>query len=609
VKLDPSKIATSNTRAERPRRGTFRREGVRDTQELRRIAALPRRAPEHAAIEDCVRLSELLRRPGGTMTLHPVQATVFAELLERGGCVGSICAGGGKTLITLLAAEIVDAKRPVVLVPSGLVDKTRREYDTLGRHWNVSRVPTVIGYEMLGREQSSERLRELAPDLIAADEAHRLKNPKAAVTRRVRRYLDENESTIFVPFSGTLTNASLTECAHLFEWALGKLSPLPRRYQDVTEWGLAIDVDVPAGVLRFAPGALTQLYDEGEARLSANDELTATRSAVRRRMVETPGVVATHESFIGSSLRVNVIPLNVVRDDVDAAIVQLDETWSTPDGHPINDAASKWRHTLELGAGFYYVWDPRPPKAWLDARRAWSATCRHILGHNRRELDSELQVINAVHRGEYDGEVLTNSGMPIGNGLPVDETLRAWEVIKPTFEPNQEPRWLDDAVIDFVRAWIKEGPGLVWCGHVAVAERLEDVLGLPYYGRKGLSRAGVPIESARPADGSCVVSIASSGTGRNLQAWSRSLVIPSALGGAQVEQLLARTHREGQRADEVTYDFLITCGRAFDAYLKARSEAAFIQETTGQRQRLLFADVVDGCTPDVLGKNTARWGA
>lgn len=619
MKISPAAIAASNALASKPSRSAFkRREGVTHTVEFQRVAGLARRPHTFASAEECDALAALLRTAAGKMTLLPEQATVFAELFAFRRLVGSICAGGGKTLMTLLMGRILEVERTVVLVPSGLADKTRREYAQLREHWIVDHMPEVVGYEYLGRVQADGLLERLRPQLIVADEAHRLKNTKAACTRRVRRYLKEHAGEVtYVPLSGTLTGAALADCAHQYEWALGAHSPLPRRHVDIAEWGSAIDVDVAPGTMRFAPGALEQLYSAEDAELAATDELTAVRNAVQRRVRETPGVIATEDSYGGASLTVRLVPLDRPRPDVDAAMARLEESWCTPDEWPISDAAQKHAHGLEIGSGFFYAWDPRPPIEWVTARRAWSATCRHVIDHGQR-ADSELQLINAIRHARRSGDkwithVPTQNGLVVGSGS-IDETLACWEELRDTFRPNSVPRWIDDEVINYVAGWLEYNPrdgdpgrpAIVWCGHTALAERLSAKLGLDYYGRKGLNARGEPIEGANGRY-PIIASIASSGTGRNLQAFHRNLVIPSKLGGISAEQLLARTHRKGQPADEVTYEILITCARAYRMYERAIEKARYIRDTTGQKQRILFADTLDEVRVAVPRLNGPRW--
>ena len=71
----------------------------------------------------------------------------------------------------------------------------------------------------------------------------------------------------------------------------------------------------------------------------------------------------------------------------------------------------------------------------------------------------------------------------------------------------------------------------------------------PFYGAGDVAAAGILQENGKRT---VVASIKAHGTGRNLQAFCRNLVANPPSDGATWEQLLGRTHRQGQEADEVT---------------------------------------------------------
>lgn len=578
----------------------FRTHGVRESAEFRRIANLPRRpacAPEGLAET----LGPLVLRPGSSFALRPVQAWALDELSRRGGLLASILVGGGKTLISALAPLALDSRRSVLLVPARLRDKTRSDFASLAREFVIETFPVVISYESLGRVSGADRLDLLAPDLVIADEAHRLKNRSAAVTRRVGRYL-ESSGARFVAMSGTLTSRKLAEFAHLSAWALGDASPLPRGYADLTEWGLAIDEKIDPGAQRMDAGALRALWSPADVEASRlTGEIEASRLAVRRRIAETPGVVTTADRPVGASLSITLIGMPPAAS-MDPDFATLRGAWETPDGHPLSDASAVWRHAGELALGFFYVWDPRPPREWLDARRAWSQVSRHVLSTNKSAIDSELQLVQAIDRGDYAGKYAQQAGIVLGNGT-IPETLASWREVRDTFRPNSIPVWRASYLIEFVRAWLDGGPGIVWVHHVAAGEKLSADLALPYFGQGGIDkRSGRSIETANGA--ACIASIASCGEGRNLQAWTRSLVISAPKSGATWEQLIGRTHRAGQLADEVSIDVLIACKEHADAFDQARADARYIQSTTGQDQKLLYADTIGYPSPTMHGP---RW--
>jgi hypothetical protein len=580
----------------------FRSQGVRESAEFRRIANLPRRTLAPEALDAlAAELAPLVTRPGSAWTLRPVQAWALDELARRGGLLASILVGGGKTLISALAPLALDSRRAVLLVPARLRGKTRADFEVLAREFAIEVLPEIVSYESLGRVSGADTLDALAPDLVIADEAHRLKNRSAACTRRVGRYLEASRAR-FVAMSGTLTSRKLEEFAHLSAWALGDASPLPRTYADLTEWGLAVDEQIDPGAQRLDAGALRALWSPAEVQVSRDvDEIEASRRAVRRRIAETPGVVTTADRPVGASLSIALVPM-LGAATMDADFATLRGAWETPDGHPLADASAVWRHAGELAAGFFYVWDPRPPREWLDARRAWSQVCRHVLATNRSEIDSELQLVQAIDRGDYAGKRAQAGGLTLGVGT-IPETLEAWRAIRETFRPNSTPVWRSDFLAEFVGEWFKGGPGIVWVHHVAVGERLAERLGVPYFGRGGLDlRTGKSIETANGA--ACIASIASCGEGRNLQAWARNLVITPPKSGATWEQLIGRTHRAGQRADEVQVEIAIACREHVEAFDQARADAAYIQSTTGQDQKLIYADCLGYPFPTMNGP---RW--
>lgn len=558
-------------------------DGILATQEFFRISRLPRRNWEtdeslHAAT---AAVNEWLRKPGGTMQLWPVQAAALIELATTKGALGQIAVGKGKSLITLLAPVVLAAKRPILLVPAQLrVQTLEHVIPEMRRHWRLHEGLRVLGYSELSIAKNKDLLFELLPDLIVLDECQAVRNGTAARTKRLRAYLKEFPETQVVAVSGSIVKRSVLDYWQLALWALKPdLCPLPNTWREVSDWAAAIDADVPAEKRR-APGALLRFCNDGEE----------ARVGYGRRLTETPGIVATSTNDLGVSL---ILARRKVRvpEKVLAAMATMRTTWITPYGDEITEAIDLWRHMRELACGFYYRWDPAPPAAWLTARREWKQLVRATLAFNRKGLDSELLVARwyAEQAKKGQGVKETKENVAI---------WEAWQVIKDSFEPNSVPYWLDDFAVRDAHAWLKQYEGIVWTEHVAFAKELAEYSGAPYFGA-GME-ASRDILTAR---GPIIASVAAHGEGKNLQQWSHNLITAPSSSGKTWEQVIGRTHRMGQLADEDYFDIWLHAAELEASFERARSDAAYIEQTTGARQKLCYADIVlaPGGGSDVVG--------
>jgi hypothetical protein len=435
---------------------------------------------------------------------------------------------------------------------------------------------------MLGLVQYEAELEVYAPDLIIADEVHKLKNRRSAVTRRVGRYMHQHPETRFVGLSGTIMRRSLLEFAHILRWCLKDNAPIPSHYNEVEEWASALDEDVsgrPGDELgRLEPGALLQLCTADE--LASESPMTAARKGFRRRLVETPGVIATagNGERVDCPIRISAVTYPMQRQ-TDEAFHKLRSLWLAPaDDYPLTSGAEIWAHAKALALGLTYVWNPRPPREWLEPRRDWGAFVRSVISHSRT-LDSEKHVADAVLSGRIDDE----------------GALQRWLAVRDTFEPNSVPVWHDDSALRRCAEWAAEEPGIVWTEHAFFAERLAELTGLTYYGAKGLDRDGRFIDDA-DSTRSAIVSIDANREGRNLQAkWSRNLITSPPEGSDVWQQTIGRTHRTGQTADEVIVDVLLGCAEHANAW---RGVEAF--DCRGRMARRLR-------NRDVRWRTLARW--
>lgn len=543
---------------------------VRDDVEFKRITALPRRvwtAEEGEALAD--ELTELLRTDHGRMRLRPIQAIALNEIFEVGGLFGPIRVGAGKTLISLLAPIAAESQRPALLIPAALRDKTERAMRELKEHWQIHGRIRIFSYEQLGTKNHAETLDAYKPDLFVCDECHRLKNyRKAAVARRVRRFFDSHPETKMVALSGTITKRSLLDYAHLLRWCLKDGTPLPTIANVLETWADALD-ERKGQVKRAHPGVLVNWGPE-----EIEKPRKRARVGYRKRLVETPGVVATEESPIDASIVVRQIapPPSTA---IDQAFELLRSAWVTPDGHPIADGASMWRHANEIALGFYYVWDPRPPADWLNARSEWAAECRKVLSRSRT-VDTEGQL----------------KAMMLGGEVEMSPNLARWLAVEKDFTPVTVPVWIDDSVVRWIEKWARSNNGIIWVKHRSFGEQLSQELAIPYYSQGGCTEDGRNI-LRHPEGQPMIASIDSIRTGHNLQAWCHNLVACPPPNGEQWEQLMGRTHRDGQQADQVTFDVPAFCLEQTEALTQAIADSEYTSTTLGVPQKLLLADRID----------------
>ena len=547
---------------------------VEHTPEIDRIAALPRRVwSDEAAIDLAARLTRELKTPGGTMTLKPVQAIALYEAMECGGLFGPIKVGGGKTLLSALLPLVLEAKRPILLLPAALVEKTWKEFRELSKHWRVPTNIQIESYEMLSLVQSARKLEYIQPDFLETDEAHYIKNHRAGRTRRVVRYMQQHPETRFAAFSGTMIKSSIRDFAHFVRWALKEGAPVPKTDDEVSAWADALDEKVnPLG--RRQAGALLQFGG------------SSAREAFQRRLLETPGVVASSATDgVDCSLRISALEYTASETTAGHFEV-LRKTFTTPDGWTFSAKVLLRMYLRQLALGFHSVWSPRPPPEWIEARRDWASFVRDTLPDSE-SLDTELQVANAVDAGRLQ-----------------TGTLNAWRRVRDSYKIEPKDVWHDDVALQACAAWMADEKGIVWVEHVFFGRKLAELTGAPYYGPKGLDAQGQSIVNVKPGK-AIIASVAANGTGRNLQMFSKNLITSCPTLALTVEQLIGRTHREGQEADEVTVDILLGCREHHDAFYRALDGAEATAETLGDQQKLLLADLV---IPNIQHKTGPLWG-
>jgi hypothetical protein len=122
-----------------------------------------------------------------------------------------------------------------------------------------------------------------------------------------------------------------------------------------------------------------------------------------------------------------------------------------------------------------------------------------------------------------------------------------------------------------------------------------------------LQNSGFPVEHAkagdewnskladpeRTASKWLVASMPAHGTGKNLQYFQNQFFLQWPRPATTAEQVIGRTHRNGQEADELV---VLTCNSSeFDQMCFAATlvDALYIHQTTGPRQKLIYGTYVE----------------
>jgi hypothetical protein len=588
------------------------RSPVSTSSDLERILKLARRPPLDLNSPRAEALVELMTarlrrpdRPPGTACgcaelgrlcidrLLPSQAWALWEAPLAGGLLAPVGVGAGKTLLDVLMPMVMpECKVAVLFVPPGLVGQLVDEYDAIAEHFVVPSLILPLGrdgrfqagrpathvlpYSRLSRPEATDYLKRLAPDLMLADECHRLKNRLAVGTGRVLRDLAGRPETRLCGWSGTITSNSILNFTHLAAFMLGEGSPVPLEPSEAEAWASALDPsDWPAPA-----GALKALATPGESVLAA----------VGRRIRETRGVVSTvgAKDDIGASLVLRERDPGPLPGALRIIATEVRKTWVRPDGEELVDALSVSACIAQLNCGFYYRWrfpgrpDPLDVDAWFAARKAWGREMRERLKRPQEHLDSPRLLANAAQRFEtgYAGD------------LPVwqSETWARWRNIKDTVKHETEAVWVDDYLVRDAAAWVRGTTGIVWYEHAAFGASVAALSGAPLHG--GGPKAGERLKAER-GDRGIVASIGSHGEGRDgLQfLFSEQLITYPMNSGKEWEQLLGRLHRRGQKADEVTTHVYRHVPEMKESIDRALRLTRFVEGLTTASQRLLAANV------------------
>lgn len=600
-------------------------------EDMRRILELPIQQFSPEELEDCNRRYVLADKYAEGFRLFTTQSKSVLTFERCGGLFAPIGVGWGKTLIAQMCAgigyergidrivyfttpnvyeqfmsrDILYARSHVVL--NGLPFYGMGQLNAYQRKQlaeSTRKGCYVLPYSLLSTRDTEDVLDKIKPGLILADEAHHLKRHTSARTRRVMDYLRRHKPA-FVAMSGTMTDKSLLDYHHLLRAAIDAGIPMPYNASYAVDWAVLLDANSEAQLGNFTK--LRPLLDWAIAnQVEEAEELTYTprgfRVAYRARLCSVAGIVATGENEIKVSLTIENSRIEIPDTPQGDLLKKLDDdvvnSWLTPNGDEIAHAIHTFKWRFELTAGFYNLlrWPseedvckkravkPNIAKQLLReahehhvAKNLFNKELRLWLANNRRRLlDTPFLV-------EHD--LAQNGSYNVG-----DRLYHFWREAKELEREEMLEREslavrVCDYKVAFAKQWALEvKEGIIWYYHQAIGHWLRELLPNALYCPAGKAEDIL----IRQSQGRIVLaSIAAHGTGKNLQFHRNQIFVEFPRQAIAAEQVLGRTHRNGQLADELFPRTLRSTDFDDMAFAATLAETLYIQQTTGSRYKLI----------------------
>ena len=584
---------------------------VKTSEDFERIVALPvRHLSEEQAERDIELMTPLLTTPEGRAAgarLILWQGTALKEIAEIEGGYIQLGVGHGKSLIFWCAGHVLDAERYLYICPAALRDDMRAAFRNYAKHWKTSSPPpTVMAYSDFYRKGAVDLFERLRPDVVGLDESHKSTNQDGTFAVRLDRWKMMSGCKV-VNGTGTGTRFSIKDFSHNITWSHQDKSPLPLDHNTLDAWAEAVDEkqkvkgkpDFSAqGRRRPAVGVLVDLASR--CGIPTPDypmsEQQRARWALATRITSTPGIIISDEDSCRQPLSIELV--YAPEDDaINAAFDVFREEEMGPDGEQYNDAIVLYTKERQLGCGVVQTWDPEPPEEWRSALRARNSYCQHIIGHTR------ARYLGAIRAGVPNPPYPCDSPDAV-EAHPVHgkhESIVEWLKHK-SYVPQTRPTWVSASVIQYAAQWARKHNGLVWYEFDEVGKVIGAAAGCKVFGASGIDSRGLHVRN-HPGGCSIALSIDANLEGRNLQdRWHNNLVIGAPQSARELEQLLGRTHRHGQR-HPVSATLLVTSGLSVEAWRASVREATFGYETQKQKQKILRATITEEKPPS----QARRW--
>lgn len=521
--------------------------------------------------DDPAEVAAPYRVRGGTVPApRPVQAAAILAMEGTAaagpgpwgprGIVGLIGCGHGKTLIAQLAPTVYRARRPALIVPAALKRQVHRMIGEWSQGYRTHRDllsgAAIHSYEMISSINSAHYLDRVNPDLLVFDEAHLLGNAKASRWKRIARFVMHHPECRVVMLSGTLTSRSIEQMTHLFHAAIRDWTPFPDD-SSLRHWTNVLDVGTDP-----APEDLWYMSQLAN-HFGYDPDRSGIRLGLQALLASSRGVILSRGAATPVSLRMAFWEPDEPRcADHEKALHDL-KKWELPDGTMLVDSLEYDRHSRSLSIGYFGRYVPPIPEEWQKARKAWSKVLRDRVEYDG--FDSPGLVARAAEEGRLASWEL--------------DLWSEWTAVR-HLQPPTEAIWVGKARdrLSTYAAELREERQVVWYASLAVESVLAELM--PTHG-----------SGSKAPDGrkTAAVSRRVHGNGWNGQAYDRCTVLEPPSNAGQWEQLLARLHRPGQPNDVRTVVRQETEDDR-ERYWRAIEGAHYIQDTTGEPQRLLYAD-------------------
>lgn len=593
--------------------------------------------------------------------LNAQQAWFLYEFAQVGGALGHAQVGSGKSLSLLLAPLVFpDCKLAVLLIEPNQRQHYASQYLRLREHFRVTSIVFddrpgytiggtpplhLIAYSTVGHHHHPEVLDNKNPDMILADEAHRLAGKNNSTTRgRVRRYIAkkirERELDIlagkpvlgravrFVPMSGTLEDKSIEDTQPLAAHALGTGSPLPLDAAESLAWSAVFDPSKRPDRTSSTARALRKAFGS-----AAFDEMSIIsyivggpeeeiRRGFQKRRAETLGVITARAPDVGAALYFEEREAPPIPETVKAALKMVREDSLRPDGDLIVEQSMIRQVIKEVASGFHYYWaftktpchcvaggEPKSCdgckliREWFDRRKIYGKELRDRLLRAESHLDSPKLCMNAAIRAMEDTShpagtdaycCTCRERWPCGKKthLPawVSRNWAQWGEIRNKVPHEKRVRWLDEYLARDAADYAIENRSVIWYLSDALGRKVAQLAQLPCHGGGKNEEALIRAETGKR---SVILTLHAWGKGLDgLQhKFSDQLLMEIPSSNKRFEQMLGRLHREGQKADVVTTKAYLHVPELKDSFRRAIAHAEFNQDMSNGIPKLLLMDV------------------